>query len=112
MNKLWKDPRWQKKRLEILERDGWKCRICEDSKKTLHVHHCFYNKKFKPWEYPKDCGLITLCEDCHKVEHEERKNAEEDLVSILEYKSFSHADINQLCGLMISEKLTPFNLPG
>lgn len=34
-----KNPRWQKKRLEIFERDGWKCRACQDEKSTLHVHH-------------------------------------------------------------------------
>ena len=32
-----KDPRWQKKRLEILERDGWKCMACGEKEKTLRV---------------------------------------------------------------------------
>ena len=38
-----KDPRWQKKRLEILERDDFSCRVCYDASNTLHVHHCFYS---------------------------------------------------------------------
>ena len=38
-----KDPRWQKKRLEILERDAWVCQKCFDTKSTLHVHHRIYN---------------------------------------------------------------------
>lgn len=38
-SQLLKDPRWQKKRLEILDRDDWKCTHCEAEHKTLHVHH-------------------------------------------------------------------------
>lgn len=37
-----KDPRWQKKRLEIFDRDGWKCVECGDKDSTLNVHHIFY----------------------------------------------------------------------
>ena len=62
-----KDPRWQKKRLEILERDEWCCRICFDDKSTLNVHHRYYIKNRAPWEY-KLCELVTLCEKCHKKE--------------------------------------------
>lgn len=62
------DPRWQKKRLEILERDGWKCRYCNDGKSTLHVHHILYISGNQPWEY-KDSNFITLCEKCHKTDH-------------------------------------------
>jgi hypothetical protein len=63
----YKDSRWQKKRLEIMERDGWKCRSCGSGKDdgiTLNVHHQHYVKGHKPWEY-KDEELVTLCEDCH-----------------------------------------------
>jgi len=59
-----KDPRWQRKRLEILQRDGWTCLCCEATDKTLHVHHILYWPKRNPWEY-EDCFLQTLCEDCH-----------------------------------------------
>jgi len=34
-----KDPRWQKKRLKIMERANWECESCGDSEKTLHIHH-------------------------------------------------------------------------
>jgi hypothetical protein len=61
-----KDPRWQKKRLEILERDKWACRNCGDKDSTLHIHHIFYVPKTEPWEIPNGL-LITLCEDCHKA---------------------------------------------
>ncbi len=30
-----KDPRWQKKRLAVMERAGWKCQCCSETKKTL-----------------------------------------------------------------------------
>lgn len=62
-----KDPRWQKKRLEILERDEWQCKICHTEKKTLHVHHKKYEYGKDPWEIDSDY-LVTLCEDCHAVE--------------------------------------------
>lgn len=59
-----KDPRWQKKRLQILERDKWTCRACCSKENTLHVHHLFYIPKLEPWEIP-DGLLVTLCCDCH-----------------------------------------------
>jgi hypothetical protein len=62
------DPRWQKKRLQILEAAEWRCAHCEDSEKTLHVHHLLYRKGAKPWEY-EDRELIVLCADCHKSDH-------------------------------------------
>ncbi len=59
-----KDPRWQKKRLQIMERDGWKCLGCGDDKMTLAVHHLVYSGE--PWEAP-DQYLETLCEWCHDI---------------------------------------------
>lgn len=62
-----KDPRWQKRRLEILERDNWTCQLCEDKDSTLTVHHRYYEKGKDPWDYPDKC-LTTLCETCHEDE--------------------------------------------
>lgn len=62
---LLKDPRWQKMRLQILERDGWKCCVCEEETKTLHVHHLKYERGKMPWEVNADY-LMTLCEGCHE----------------------------------------------
>lgn len=59
-----KDPRWQKRRLEIMSRDDFTCRNCSDSTKTLNVDHKIYRKGLEPWEY-SDEDLWTLCEDCH-----------------------------------------------
>lgn len=63
---LLKDPRWQRKRLEILQRDDWRCQECTDNGSTLHVHHKKYERGRKPWEY-EDVDLVTLCESCHEA---------------------------------------------
>lgn len=68
-----KDPRWQKKRLEILNRDGFRCLACGDTKNTLHVHHCYYVSKREPWEYPNE-SLLTFCAKCHKDVDEDRES--------------------------------------
>jgi hypothetical protein len=60
-----KDPRWQKRRLEVMDRDKFTCRKCNEATKTLNVHHRYYRKGAAPWEYPIE-ALITLCEPCHK----------------------------------------------
>jgi hypothetical protein len=61
-----KDPRWQKLRLYIFERDGFSCRSCGSTSETLHVHHERYVDGRLPWEYG-DCDLTTLCEPCHRA---------------------------------------------
>jgi hypothetical protein len=63
-----KDPRWQKRRLDILNRDEFRCRLCNAGDETLHVHHKHYSYWKDPWDY-KDNELITLCEDCHEKHH-------------------------------------------
>lgn len=62
-----KNPKWQRKRLEIFNRDNFACIECGDTKTTLHVHHKEY-KDCEIWEYPNKL-LITLCENCHKKKH-------------------------------------------
>lgn len=69
------DPRWQKRRLEVFERDLWTCCDCQSKDKPLHVHHCHYSKG-DPWDTPVDF-LMALCSECHKErqEHEDRAKA-------------------------------------
>jgi len=63
-----KHPMWQRKRLHILNRDGWMCQKCCAEDKTLHVHHKVYIKGRMVWEYD-DSDLQTLCDDCHERTH-------------------------------------------
>lgn len=57
-----RSPRWQKRRLEILERDKFTCTLCNDDKTELHVHHKKYSGE--PWEAPES-DLQTVCKYCH-----------------------------------------------
>jgi hypothetical protein len=59
-----KDPLWQKKRLEVMERDGWQCVCCKDKASTLNCHHTFYDSSRMPWEYD-GYEIVTLCQKCH-----------------------------------------------
>lgn len=58
------DPRWQRVRLEVLDREDFTCEWCQATNKTLHVHHGYYQKGLEPWEYNTNT-LHCLCEDCH-----------------------------------------------
>lgn len=60
-----KSPKWQKKRLEILNRDNFKCCLCGDEKTELHVHHLKYTGA-NPENAPNK-DLETLCKDCHSA---------------------------------------------
>jgi hypothetical protein len=96
------DPRWQKARLRVLERDEFRCRHCLSIHKTLHVHHLDYTDGHEPWEYPLDY-FLTLCEDCHREETEGRKATERRLLSSFRLKfkdSFSKE-----CLLTVLEKI-------
>jgi hypothetical protein len=93
-SKLLLDPRWQKKRLEILNRDEFACRACGNDESTLHVHHCYYSKGKRPWDYA-DSSLVTLCVVCH----EEESNALQEkitLCNVLSICGFLSSDFNAL----------------
>jgi hypothetical protein len=72
-----RDPRWQKKRLRVMQRDGFACRDCGESTKSLQVHHCFYAKG-DPW-LTEDRFLMTLCCDCHQDRSELEQDAKRAL---------------------------------
>lgn len=91
-----RDPRWQKKRLEILERDEWRCEMCWNDKATLNVHHRYYQGE--PWEAPDD-ALVTLCENCHKSETKDRKKAEKRLLKVTRRLLWS-GSVDTLCDVL------------
>jgi hypothetical protein len=76
-----RDPRWQQKRLLIMQRDRWQCRDCTDSTKNLQVHHCHYRRGVEPWDI-EDQFLLTLCEDCH-LERQELENGARVALALL-----------------------------
>jgi hypothetical protein len=100
-----KDPRWQKKRLEILQRDGFNCCICGDENSTLHVHHRYYINGRDPWDYD-DNILTTLCDGCHTFEHECEYSAN-NLINILKYSGFYNSDIEELAKVFLQIR-TPY----
>ena len=59
------NPLWQKKRLEILQRDNFQCTLCGSDDKELHVHHRWYQFGKEIWDYP-DLNFQTLCYECHE----------------------------------------------
>ena len=91
---LLKDPRWQKKRLKILERDEFQCQECCDTSRTLHVHHKYYIYDKDPWDYSDDL-LITLCNDCHK-EEEEYRYIYSDFTKVLLANGYSLKQLDML----------------
>jgi len=94
-----KDPRWQKKRLEIMNRDRFECICCgEDKGLQLHVHHTYYGKGKAPWEYPDD-SLETLCEECHKMKKDIDDKFSESL-KIFAIEKAGYHDKNYLRGII------------
>lgn len=61
-------PKWQRRRLEIFNRDGWACTECGETEKQLEVHHIKYLAGKHPAESP-DADLATLCDKCHDLRH-------------------------------------------
>lgn len=77
---LLRDPRWQRRRLEVMDRDGWACRHCEADDQELQVHHKRYSGG-APWEVPME-WLVTLCKDCHGRVTELRRTANDILAEM------------------------------
>ena len=97
-----KDPRWQKKRLKILERDEWTCQRCYDNESSLAVHHRIYIQEKEPWDYPDEL-LITLCENCHEEERILMAEIESDIINILKSKFLAN-DIQDIAtGFLLME---------
>lgn len=63
--------------------------------KGLNVHHKYYIEGKKPWEYDNDV-LITLCQDCHKLEHQ--TNRTPVYRNLIEKDIIGYKDICDRCG--------------
>jgi hypothetical protein len=96
-----KNPEWQKKRLEVLNRDNLTCQLCFDEKTELHVHHKKYIKGKEPWDIPTS-NLQTLCKHCHGL-IEWHKQHPEFSISTVAYKDTAAADTYLFIAASISE---------
>ena len=90
-----RDPRWQKKRLEIMQRDEFTCQSCYDSESTLNVHHMWYERGKDPWDYSDKC-FVTLCEECHAVESQDRQEQEQLLLLACREQRFFADNLNNI----------------
>jgi hypothetical protein len=71
-----KDPRWQKRRLEIMQKADFSCEECGDNESSLQIHHRIYRKGKQPWEYDNE-ELVCLCEECHMGAENDRETVSE-----------------------------------
>lgn len=69
---LLRNPKWQKARLETMQRANFACEKCGDKDSTLNVHHKNYKPGRNPWEYELS-NFVCLCESCHEHIHEQKQ---------------------------------------
>ena len=94
-----RSPKWQKKRLEILQRDNFRCVWCGSSEKELHVHHLKYNGK--PWDV-ENVYLQTLCNECHSNESRNFNNEIVRLIEIIRESGTSTSHVRDLNDTLIN----------
>ncbi len=56
---------WKSLRMQVIERDDWRCQSCHDTTDNPQVHHLTYDRRGK--ELLED--LITICPSCHRAIH-------------------------------------------
>lgn len=107
----YKNPKWQKLRLKILDRDDWSCQKCNDDESQLQVHHKRYVYGKKVWEY-KDSDLITLCNACHEEEKDGMKEEIENFIEVIKLKLFSNqvSSLNCSLGYLIYREPYPMDI--
>jgi hypothetical protein len=101
-----KDSRWLAKRREILERDNFSCQSCGDNKRVMHVHHEYYLPDTEPWNYP-NTALVVLCDGCHRVEEDGRKNAYRNLNLAIADAGFTREDVEKMTWAFKNIKVLP-----
>jgi len=102
------NPKWQKKRLEIMQRDEFKCIICGCNDKELHVHHRWYQFGKDIWDYPNTC-FETLCFECHEYIEMNIKDSTSDMQVLLRRTLLNQDDYNVICRLLIHLSESRFN---
>ena len=72
--KFYKSSAWEKKRLEILERDNYECQVCKEEggfTPATTVHHILHLENRPDLAFDND-NLLSVCAACHNKEHPER----------------------------------------
>ena len=69
-NEFLKTPYWKTIAEAVKDRDGNKCQRC-GAEKRLHVHHLNYQHHGDELNHFDD--LVTLCRNCHKEVHDEKR---------------------------------------
>ena len=90
---LYNHPKWQEMRLLVMEDSCFECNNCGDSEKKLNVHHTYYEKGLKPWEYPQE-SLRCLCDKCHKMVHNQKTQMNRQLGKM------DYLDVERIIGYM------------
>jgi len=81
------DPRWKRKRDDLLSRRNYECEDCGELHRDAQVHICYYTKGRKLWEYP-DRAYKCYCPR-HRIM---RQRVEDDLKEILADFSIDELD--------------------
>lgn len=76
-----RDPRWQRKRLQILNEANFICEDCGSDEKPLNVHHIIYRRGKSPWDY-ENKEFKCLCDTCHQIWHHGRQDFNEMLLKL------------------------------
>lgn len=100
------DVRWQRKRLEIFQRDDFQCIRCGDAKSMVVVHHRSYH--LRPWDCP-EFDLETLCQKDHQKEHERHEDGRPTLFVLRQMIARAHSvgnwdEVWRLCHMVKSEE--------
>lgn len=103
-----KDPRWQRRRLEILKGADFTCVECGNTMDEFHVHHRYYVPERMVWEYP-DFALLAVCHICHEKEHQTVKSIHflEQWLDLIEQKGLKQETLLQFVEALYASKYDP-----
>ena len=74
LEQFYKSAEWQRKRKQILKRDGYLCVNCKRFgrlRPATDVHHILHRDEF-PELRMTNSNLISLCKACHNKQHPEK----------------------------------------
>ena len=98
------DPRWQKLRLRVFERDNYTCQFCGNTSIQQHAHHKWYRDGLLAYQYELK-ELITLCSICHQKTHDIQEKELKKASQFLKYIFFNPIDFQKLLTCMDDARL-------